>query len=264
MARRCPSIHFSCCMGSSNQRPAVTSVRAPWNYVIQPFGCPESIPTADQYFNWSSFLNCAACMEPAKIQVPHHPQAIERLQHTILTRLSSLEGAEETQWSQKLPKCWCACNMFGRHARLPVDYTSPRGLRGSVGWVTLQHVDPGQWDCCQAFTARDEPRISSAKIRGVGPCHCLQNCHWREQGKLVLRRNAGAIFSDIWTLLWQYCMQSPVRWLWGVPEHTVQPNNPCTCPYPPEPRLPDVDSQPARMDHTQSLVGRGTAGGTSR
>lgn len=92
--------------------------------------------------------------------VPNHPQGngvCERFNQTLLSLLGSLSEADQNHWPQKLPALLQAYNntthgstgmtphfiVYGRHARLPVDWittSSPSVSRYSLtDWVKQHH-----------------------------------------------------------------------------------------------------------------------------
>lgn len=122
------------------------------------FGCPERILT-DRGGAFESLLMNQLCQIYGCTKsrtTAYHPQgngACERFNQTLLQLLSSLSEAQQGQWPSLLPALVQAYNntshsttgmtphyvLFGRHARLPVDWASglkPSGGRHSLeGWV---------------------------------------------------------------------------------------------------------------------------------
>uniref|UniRef100_A0A3B5AQU5 Integrase catalytic domain-containing protein n=1 Tax=Stegastes partitus TaxID=144197 RepID=A0A3B5AQU5_9TELE len=119
---------------------ALTTARALWSYVIQPFGCPEVLHS-DQGTNFESRLIQELCQVYGcrkSRTTPYHPMGngtCERLNQTVLNLLGTLEVEQHQRWVEYLPGLIQAYNntvhastgyapsflMFGRHMRTPVD-----------------------------------------------------------------------------------------------------------------------------------------------
>lgn len=141
---------------------AVTTARALWNTVIQPFGCPETIHS-DQGPNFESNIIRELCQLygcQKTHTTPYHPQGnggCERFNQTLLGLLGTLEVEQQNRWVDHLPALLQAYNntvhsttgyapsylMFGRHVRLPVDLllgtASAEGAQTTTEWVGQHH-----------------------------------------------------------------------------------------------------------------------------
>lgn len=136
---------------------AITTARALWSQVIQPFGCPEKIHS-DQGANFESDLIYELCQlygAQKSRTTPYHPQGnggCERMNQTLLNLLGTLEEDQQTRWADYLPALIQAYNnsihsstgyaptylMLGRHVRLPVEL-----LMGTVG--ATKQVSTAEW-----------------------------------------------------------------------------------------------------------------------
>lgn len=119
---------------------ALTTAKALWAAVLQPFGCPEVIHS-DQGPNFESTLIQELCRMYGCRKTrttPYHPQGnggCERFNQTLLNLLGTLEVDQQSRWVDYLPSLIPAYNnsvhsstgyaptylMFGRHVRLPLD-----------------------------------------------------------------------------------------------------------------------------------------------
>ena len=119
---------------------ALTTARALWTHVIQPFGCPE-VFHSDQGPNFESRLIKELCQIYGcrkSRTTPYHPMgngACERFNQTLLNLLGTLEVEKHNRWVEYLPGLVQAYNntvhgstgyapaflMFGRHLRIPAD-----------------------------------------------------------------------------------------------------------------------------------------------
>ena len=119
---------------------AAATARALWTYVIQPFGCPETIHS-DQGPNFESKLIKELCQLYGCRKThttPYHPQgngACERFNQTLLNLLGTLEVEQHSNWVGYLPGLVESYNntihsstsytpaflIFGRHLRTPID-----------------------------------------------------------------------------------------------------------------------------------------------
>lgn len=136
---------------------AITTARALWNHVIQPFGCPETLHS-DQGPNFKSkviseLCNLYGCRKSHT--TPYHPQGngvCERFNQTLLNLLGTLEAEKQNRWPEYLPGLVHAYNnsvhsstgyaptylMFGRHTRLPIEM-----VIGTTGAQTA--ISTGEW-----------------------------------------------------------------------------------------------------------------------
>lgn len=139
----------------TKDQSAITTARALYGSLIQTFGCPERILT-DRGAAFESTIIRELCQlygcQKARTTA-YHPQgngACERFNQTLLRLLGSLAEADQVQWPNQLSALIQAYNntthsttgmtphyiVFGRHARLPVDWVS--GLRPAAEPLTLQ------------------------------------------------------------------------------------------------------------------------------
>ena len=147
----------------TSDQTAITTARALWNNVIQPFGCPETFHS-DQGPNFESkvileLCNLYGCRKSHT--TPYHPQGnggCERFNQTLLNLLGTLEAEKQNRWPEYLPGLVHAYNnsvhsstgyaptylMFGRHTRLPVEMvTSATGMQATMTtteWV-VRHAE---------------------------------------------------------------------------------------------------------------------------
>lgn len=142
----------------TRDQSASTTAQAMYKHLIQVFGCPERILT-DRGAAFESSLVKELCQLygcQKSRTTAYHPQgngACERFNQTLLGLLNSLTETEHSQWPNQLPALVQAYNstthsttgmtphyvVFGRHARLPVDWaTGLQPVAGShtlTGWV---------------------------------------------------------------------------------------------------------------------------------
>jgi len=142
----------------TRDQSANTTAQALYNNLIQTFGCPERILT-DRGASFESSLMKELCQLYGcrkSRTTTYHPQgngACERFNQTLLGLLNSLDETSQAQWPTRLPALVQAYNntihsttgmtphyvVFGRHARLPVDWAT--GLKSETeshtltGWV---------------------------------------------------------------------------------------------------------------------------------
>uniref|UniRef100_A0A3B3C2E1 Integrase catalytic domain-containing protein n=1 Tax=Oryzias melastigma TaxID=30732 RepID=A0A3B3C2E1_ORYME len=132
---------------------AISTARALWTHVIQPFGCPEVLHS-DQGPNFESRLIKELCLVYGCRKTrttPYHPQgngACERFNQTLLNMLGTLEVEQHSNWVGHLPGLVQSYNntvhtstkyapsflMFGRPLRTPVDMLT--GVAGPEGSCT--------------------------------------------------------------------------------------------------------------------------------
>lgn len=146
----------------TKDQSATTTARAVWTHLFQVFGCPEQI-LSDRGGAFESALFTELCKLYGcrrSRTTPYHPQgngACERFNQTLLGLLGTLLEEEKSQWQAKLPALLQVYNnsvhrttgltphflVFGRHARLPVDWihgiTLQEGTHMANGWVRQQH-----------------------------------------------------------------------------------------------------------------------------
>lgn len=146
---------------------ALTTAKALWATVLQPFGCPEVIHS-DQGPNFESALMHELCLMYGCRKTrttPYHPQGnggCERFNQTLLNLLGTLEIDQQARWVDYLPTLTHAYNnsvhsstgyaptylMFGRHVRLPLDLLlgtdRGRGAENIPEWVG-QHQERLQY-----------------------------------------------------------------------------------------------------------------------
>lgn len=142
---------------------ALTTARALWAHVIQPFGCPETFHS-DQGPNFESKLVKELCKVYGCRKThttPYHPQgngACERFNQTLLSLLGTLEVEQHSQWVGHLLGLIQSYNntvhsstsyapsflMFGRHFRTPMDMMTgtagPDNTNTTTEWVGRHHT----------------------------------------------------------------------------------------------------------------------------
>lgn len=202
----------------TRDQTAVTTARALWQYIIQPFGCPERLHS-DQGANFESNLIKAlfhyyGCKKSRT--TPYHPQgngACERFNQTLLSLLGTLEVEQQARWVQHLPERVQAYNntihastgytpfflMFGRNARLPVEMTlgvwNGRERVTTEEWVQQHHERLAlayekageQVRKASARGKRRYDRGTQALLLLPGERVLVQNSRSRGQGKLADR-----------------------------------------------------------------------------
>lgn len=141
---------------------AVTTARALWSNVFQPFGCPETLHS-DQGPNFEAKVMQELCQLYGCRKTrttPYHPQGnggCERFNQTLLSLLGTLEVEQQDRWAEYLPSLVQAYNnsvhsstgyapsflMFGRHVRLPTDLllgtTQTEEGQSTTDWVSRHH-----------------------------------------------------------------------------------------------------------------------------
>lgn len=146
----------------TKDQTARTTARVLWQYILQPFGCPERFHS-DQGPNFESMLIAELCKYYGcrkSRTTSYHPQGngvCERFNQTLLSLLGTLEEDQQTQWVRHLPALVQAYNntahastgftpfylMFGRNARLPVEVTlgvwNGREEVSTEEWVQQHH-----------------------------------------------------------------------------------------------------------------------------
>lgn len=147
----------------TTDQTAVTTARALWVAVIQPFGCPEVLHS-DQGPNFESTVIKELCQLYGCRKThttPYHPQGnggCERFNQTLLSLLGTLEIEQQHRWPEYLPALVQAYNnsihsttgyaptflMFGRHVRLPMDLlfgtTETNHTPSMTEWVSDHHA----------------------------------------------------------------------------------------------------------------------------
>lgn len=263
----------------TRDQTAVTTAKALWRHVIQPFGCPERIHSDRGAQFESSIISELTRMYGARKSrtTPYHPQgngSVERLNHTLLTLLSSLEGDEQTHWPQKLPELVHAYNnsvndstglspffvMFGRHARLPVDMvmgatTTPAQALSEGGWVQAHHsILIRAYETVAKHTQqrqdRDQQRHNQrrrAEPLLPGERVLMRNFRWRSQGKLAPRWNR-----EPFVVVSALSPNSPTYRIRPEgqegPEHTIHRNDLKPCLFAPAQPPPGKDPDPATQE----------------
>lgn len=201
----------------TKDQTAVTTAKALWSKVIQPFGAPRRL-LSDQGPNFESQLVQELC-ELYGIKkdhtTPYHPAgngACERLNRTLLGLLGTL-GEERRNWRDHLPEMIQVYNhtvhsstgysphylMFGRHGFLPQDRLM--GLTENVGcssvsnWVQC-HQRRLQYAFRKAQDHRDSEMSRQKKYHDLkadalpllpGERVLLQDLRARGRGKLADR-----------------------------------------------------------------------------
>ncbi|XP_062386073.1 uncharacterized protein LOC134073108 [Sardina pilchardus] len=146
----------------TSDQTAITTARALWSNVIQPFGCPETLHS-DQGPNFEAKVVQELCQLYGCRKTrttPYHPQGnggCERFNQTLLGLLGTLEKEQQDRWVEYLPSLLQAYNnsvhsttgyapsylMFGRHVRLPTDMllgvAQPEGAQSTTDWVGRHH-----------------------------------------------------------------------------------------------------------------------------
>ncbi|XP_063054507.1 uncharacterized protein LOC134448779 [Engraulis encrasicolus] len=141
---------------------AVTTARALWSNVFQPFGCPETLHS-DQGPNFEAKVMQELCQLYGCRKTrttPYHPQGnggCERFNQTLLSLLGTLEVEQQDRWAEYLPSLVQSYNnsvhsstgyapsflMFGRHVRLPTDLllgtTQTEEGQSTTDWVSRHH-----------------------------------------------------------------------------------------------------------------------------
>lgn len=202
----------------TKDQSADTTVRALYNNLIQTFGCPERI-LSDRGAAFESSVMQELCQLygcKKSRTTAYRPQgngACERFNQTLLRLLSSLTETDQTHWPSQLPALLQAYNntihsttkmtphyvVFGRHARLPVDWAT--GLGPMVephtlqGWVrqhqrTLSQVYKTVKEHTRQRQQQDQARYNQrAKRTSLLPGErvLIRNFRRRARGKLTPR-----------------------------------------------------------------------------
>uniref|UniRef100_A0A3B3CY36 Integrase catalytic domain-containing protein n=1 Tax=Oryzias melastigma TaxID=30732 RepID=A0A3B3CY36_ORYME len=202
----------------ARDQTAETTVRLLYDHLVHTFGCPERILT-DRGAAFESALMTQLCQLygcKKSRTTAYHPQgngACERFNQTLIRLLSSLTEVQQQQWPTRLPALVQAYNntihsttgitphygVFGRHARLPVDWVT--GLSSGTshhtleGWVKKHHEALQLAN--QAVKEYSEDKRGPARTRYnrnarlvpllPGERVLIRNFRWRSKGKLAPR-----------------------------------------------------------------------------
>lgn len=244
----------------TKDQSATTTAKALYAAVIQVVGCPERIHS-DQGGAFQSAVMEQLCQLYGCRQsrtTPYHPQGngvCERFNQTLLSLLSSLSEADQHHWPQKLPSLLQAYNntthgstgmtphfiVFGRHARLPVDWVvdspSMATKHSLTDWVkqhhrTLTQVYSVVKNNTQHRQQRDQKRYDRrAKVNQLLPGERVlpRNFRRRARGKLAPRWGP-----DVWVVKAQPRVDQPVYVICPEgregPTRTIHRNNLRCCP----------------------------------
>ncbi|KAJ8024914.1 ADP-ribosylation factor-like protein 5B [Holothuria leucospilota] len=146
----------------TRDQTAVTVARALWQHFFTKYGCPARI-LSDQGANFESRVVHELCklynIEKSRT-TPYHPSGnglCERMNRTLINMIRTLPQEKKQYWATYLPELTYVYNntqhsstkqtpfylMFGRHGRLPIDFTiklpSNGEQRSTSDWVS-QHA----------------------------------------------------------------------------------------------------------------------------
>lgn len=262
----------------TKDQTAVTTAKAFWQHIIHDFGCPQRIHSdRGAQFESAIFSELIHIYGARKSRTtPYHPQgngSVERLNHTLLTLLSSLEGNEQTHWHRKLPELVHAYNntvndstglspffvMHGRNALLPVDMmmgaTTPAKVFSEGGWVQAHHSTlTWAYETVAKHTqrrqAQDQKRHDqrgTAEPLLPGERVLVRNFRWRSQGKLAPRwnREPFVVVSALSPNSPSYRVRPEGQ---EGPEHTIHRNDLKPCVFAPAQPPPEENHNPATTE----------------
>uniref|UniRef100_A0A3P9LBQ0 Integrase catalytic domain-containing protein n=1 Tax=Oryzias latipes TaxID=8090 RepID=A0A3P9LBQ0_ORYLA len=244
----------------TKDQSAATTARTVYNNWIQKFGCPERILTdRGAAFESSIFKELCRIYGCKKSRTtaywPQGNGGCERVNQTLLGLLNSLSETEHGQWADRLPALVQAYNntvhsttgftphyvVFGRHARLPVDWSTGLGPEEQPqtlqGWVNshhkaLQNAYEAVRRQTQKRQALDQRRYDKRTHKTPllpGERVLVRNFRRRAKGKLGVRWSP-----EPFVVVSQLSEGSPVYILRPegkeTPTRTVHRNNLRTCP----------------------------------
>lgn len=282
----------------TKDQSADTTVRAIYNNLIHTFGCPDRI-LSDRGAAFESSLMSQLCKLygcQKSRTTAYHPQgngACERFNQTLLRLLSSLSEMQQGQWPIKLPALVQAYNntvhsttgmtphflVFGRHARLPVDWTTGLNISAESytleGWVrqhhsALRHAYQMAKQHSDRRREQDQARYNR-KARATpllpGERVLVRDFRRRARGKLTPRWSPEPfiVVSPLREGHPTYIVRPEGR---EAPTRTVHRNNLRLCPInlvqerhvEPEPQIPREELPPPTLWLPRLIVHQGTTG----
>ena len=271
----------------TKDQSATTTARAVWTHLFQVFGCPEQIHS-DRGGAFESALFTELCQLYGcrkSRTTPYHPQgngACERFNQTLLGLLGTLLEEEKSQWQAKLPALLQVYNntthrttnltphfmVFGRHARLPVDWIHGVTVQGDThvtnGWVQHQHQLLGKvYRLAQKHSRQQQGRDKARYDRRArapdllpGERVLLRHFRRRAQGKLTPRwlPTPFVIVERVYPDGPVYLIKPEGR---EGPTKTAHRNNlrPCPVTFPQEPTMAVEPEPPLGRTTSQSGTG---------